>query len=165
MPLPVSSPASRASSALGTTPMPTTTRSAAYDEPFESVTARARPRWTLSPAISVTHASHTTATPRPACTRRQTLAVPRAIDRRDTIAREHVDPVIAEELRWAQLDLVHPLLVEDESFRERRPLVGEMRLVADERDRFLVAFGAQRRRGFEARLAGADDHAAVGHQR
>jgi len=81
---------------------------------------------------------------------------------------------VVRSIRWSpknrdgQLDLVHPLLVEDEAFRQRWPLVGEMGLVADERDRMRIALGAKRRGGFEARLTGADDHAAAagaGHQR
>src|SRR6185436_8799860 len=91
----------------------------------------------------------------------------RAIDRRDAYPGHEIDPVIAEELRRPQLDLVHPLLVENESLRQRRTLVGQMGLVADQGDWILIARRAQRGGGLEARLPGADDHAAVrvSHQR
>ena len=48
-----------------------------------------------------------------------------------------------------------------EAFGERRALVGEIGLVANQRDRSLITFHAQRRGNLEAGLSGSDDNHAA----
>src|SRR5207302_2142477 len=86
-------------------------------------------------------------------------------DRHDAIAGDQIDPMTAIEIRGPQLHFVEALRVEHEPFRERRPLIGKMRFLADERDRLGVPALAQRGRGFEASLAGADDDGPGRHYR
>lgn len=82
----------------------------------------------------------------------------RRVDFGGSIVKDACDALRRVERFGTERGVLDGLLVEQESFRKRRALVGEMRLIADQGDRFLVTAGAKRGGGLKTRLPGADDH-------
>ena len=80
----------------------------------------------------------------------------RAIDALDALAQPQVDGLVPEERRALQRQaaIVRRL---QEFLGKRRSLVGQERLLADNRHRSVEAALAQRRGEFDAAMAGADD--------
>ena len=80
-----------------------------------------------------------------------------AIDRRHRVAVDQVDLLLGVKLGRPQPQIIDPGLTGEVGFRQRRALVGQNRLVADQHDAAGKALLAQRRRDLETGLAGADD--------
>ncbi len=78
------------------------------------------------------------------------------IDRRNARCYQG-DPLRLVKRSGAQLGMALLLFAKQKAFRQRRTLIGDMRLVANERDRFLVSLGTQGRGDLEAALPSAND--------
>ena len=65
--------------------------------------------------------------------------------------------MLAEERFGPQRQAVDVHLAFEKRFRQRRPLIGKLRLVGEEHDRLLKSVLAQARGGLNAGMAGADD--------
>jgi hypothetical protein len=90
----------------------------------------------------------------------------RRVDRHRLLAEQQVDPMPGPEAGGAdQQPFIVPLAGEI-VLRQRRPLVGRVRLLGEDRHRALEAEPAQRHRGIGAAMAAADDQdVKVGHGR
>ena len=87
-----------------------------------------------------------------------------AVDRRHGDARHEGDILAGNRLGRTQGQSRRVHLAEQHGFRQRRPLIGRMRLAADQRDGAVIVLGAQRLGDLQAGLAGADDHDSRRHR-
>ena len=74
------------------------------------------------------------------------------------VAEQQADALGRVCLRVAPHQATRALLAQEDLLRERRPVVGRLRLVADQQDLALGIQTAQELRRAAARLAGANDH-------
>ena len=81
----------------------------------------------------------------------------RAVDRRRPRPAMDRCRALGETLVAGDRSSASARLADHRVLGQRRPLVGQMRLVADQRDRAVIADLAQRKRGARAAFAGADD--------
>ena len=88
-----------------------------------------------------------------------------AVDRLHPHAGDELDVALGEQIAPAQHQAVLGGLAGEQRLRQRRPLIGRMRLVADHHQRAVIALGAQRFGDLQPRLRGADDDDGVGHCR
>jgi hypothetical protein len=80
-----------------------------------------------------------------------------ALDCVNASAEEELDVLVGPEPGRAQEQVLRRAVAGEELLRERRPLVGSDRLLADEGDPAVVALRAQRLRAARAGEPGADD--------
>ena len=85
----------------------------------------------------------------------QPAALP--VDLGHGLAGDELDPLFFVERSRAQPQFVEAAVAGEIGFRQGRALIGQRRLVADQQDPAGEPLLAQRRRGLETGLAGADD--------
>src|ERR1700730_13074665 len=76
-----------------------------------------------------------------------------------------MDVVVPIELPGPQFNAFKILAPQRKAFRKRRPLIRNLRLFANQGNRFLVALCAQQSRGLNPGLSGANDDRAFCHYR
>ncbi len=97
--------------------------------------------------------------------RRESHGFPGPVDFGDPRPGQELDVVVAVERLRPQQQQVEADLAVQVVLRQRRALIGQHILVADQRDASVIAMLAQRRRQLEASMARADDDDCFsGHQ-
>ena len=79
------------------------------------------------------------------------------VDPRRARAAPELDPVLGEERFGPQRQAEHVHLAFEKGLRQRRALIGQLRLVGEEHDRLLKSLLAQAGGGLHARMTRAND--------